>query len=249
MIGWIDNHCHIPPGADGDEWVEAATRAGVTKMITVGVTVERSKEAITVAARHENVYATVGVHPHDAKDGIEGLSDLFAGERVVAVGEAGLDYFYDHSPRDVQRDVFARQIRLAHENELPFVIHTREAWDDTFDVLDSEGVPPKTVLHCFTGGPAEAERGLSRGMFISVSGIVTFQNAMELQDAVQRCPLDRLMVETDSPYLAPVPHRGKPNRPANVVHVGNAVAALLDRAPVDVAKTTSETAIAFYDLR
>ena len=245
---WIDNHCHIPPGDDGDAWVRSAREAGVGELITVGVTLARSREAIEIAARHDNVYATVGVHPHDARDGVAGLAELLASPKVVAVGEAGLDYHYDHSPRDVQRKVFAEHIALAIDSGLPLVIHTREAWDDTFSILDTEGVPPHTVLHCFTGGPAEADRGLERGMMVSVSGIVTFPNAAELREAVSTCPLDRLMVETDSPYLAPVPLRGRRNQPANVVHVGAEVAALQNVPVAVVSATTTASARAFYRL-
>ena len=245
---WIDNHCHIPAGADGDSWVASAREAGVLKMITVGVTHERSREAIAVAARHEGVFATVGVHPHDATEGTDGLSNLLDHDSVVAVGEAGLDYHYDHSPRDVQRSVFAEQIRLASENDLPLVIHSREAWEDTFAILDTEGVPKRTVFHCFTGGRAEAEEGLARGIVISVSGIVTFKTAVELQEAVRLCPMESLMIETDSPYLSPVPFRGKPNRPANVVHVGEAVARLKNAPVADVAAATAACANAFYGL-
>lgn len=248
MLSWIDNHCHIPAGADGDEWVTAARAAGVEKMVTVGVTHQRSVEAIAVAARHDGVYATVGVHPHDSLEGTDGIAELLADPNVVAVGEAGLDYHYDHSPRDVQRRVFAEHIALAHAHDLPLVIHTREAWSDTFDILDAEGVPPRTVFHCFTGGPTEAALGLDRGIVISVSGIVTFKTAVELQAAVTACPLDRLMIETDSPYLAPVPFRGKPNRPANVVHVGVAVAALHGVEVAEVADATRSLASSFYGL-
>jgi len=245
---WIDNHCHIPPGSDGDEWVAAAKAAGVDQMVTVGVTAERSREAIAVAARHEGVHATVGVHPHDATEGVDGILPLIGEEGVVAIGEAGLDYYYDHSPRDVQAEVFAQHIRLAHEHDLPLVIHTRDAWNDTFVILDREGTPARTVFHCFTGTVEDARRGLDRGIVISVSGIVTFKNATDLQDAVRQTPLDQLMVETDSPYLAPVPHRGRPNRPANVVHVGEAVAALKGEPVAAVAEATSRRAQTFYRL-
>ncbi len=248
MLSWIDNHCHIPPGTDGDEWVASAKAAGVERMVTVGVTLERSIEAIAVADRHEGVFATVGVHPHDSTDGMDGIADLLGEPGVVAVGEAGLDYHYDHSPRDVQREVFAAHIALANERDLPLVIHTRDAWADTFDILDSEGVPERTVFHCFTGGPSEAQQGLERGIVVSVSGIVTFKTALELQEAVRGCPLDQLMIETDSPYLAPVPHRGKPNRPVNVVHVGEAVAALHGVDVDVVAAATASRAIDFYQL-
>lgn len=246
---WIDNHCHIPPGVDGDVWVEAARAAGVDHMVTVGVTHERSVEAIAVAARHEGVYATVGVHPHDATEGMAGIEELLSAEKVVGVGEAGLDYHYDHSPRDVQKEIFAQHIALANKHDLPLIIHTRDAWEDTFEILDSEGTPERTVFHCFTGGPEEAKQGTDRGIVISVSGIVTFKNAVPLQEAVRATPLDMLMVETDSPYLAPVPHRGKKNQPANVVHVGAAVAELKNELVERVAAATRDRAIAFYALK
>jgi len=245
---WIDNHCHIPPGADGDAWVDAARAAGVDKMVTVGVTRERSAEAIAVASRHDFVYATVGVHPHDATDGMDGIEELLSEPDVVAIGEAGLDYYYDHSPRAVQQDIFAAHIALAHQHDLPLVIHTRDAWDDTFEILDREGTPRRTVFHCFTGGPDEAAGGVERGIVISVSGIVTFKNAEDLRAAVAATSLEHLMVETDSPYLAPVPHRGKKNQPANVVHVGAAVAELLDEDVARVAEATTATAEKFYNL-
>ena len=248
QLVWIDNHCHIPPGEDGDLWVEAARQAGVERMVTVGVTHDRSVEAIAVAARHDGVYATVGVHPHDATDGMDGIEELLSADKVVGVGEAGLDYHYDHSPRDVQKEIFARHIALANAHDLPLIIHTRDAWADTFEILDVEGVPERTVFHCFTGGPDDARAGLDRGIVISVSGIVTFKNATDLQEAVRLTPLDMLMVETDSPYLAPVPHRGKKNQPANVVHVGEAVAKLHGIGATDVAEATTSRAIAFYGL-
>ena len=170
------------------------------------------------------VWATVGLHPHDAGNGLDGLVELLAEPGVVAVGECGLDYHYDHSPRDVQRAMFAAQIRLAHQHDLALVIHTREAWDDTFAVLDAEGVPERTVFHCFTGGAEEARACLDRGGHLSVSGIVTFRSADDVRAAAALCPLDRVLVETDSPYLAPVPHRGRTNRPSLVPVVGAAVA-------------------------
>ncbi len=245
---WIDNHCHIPPGPDGDAWVEAARAAGVSHMVTVGVTRARSLEALAIAARHDDVFATVGLHPHDATDGLDGIPELLSLEDVVAVGEAGLDYHYDHSPRDIQQDVFRRQIALAHEHGLPLVIHSRSAWEDTFAILDEEGIPTSTVLHCFTGGVDEAAAAHERELMLSISGIVTFDNAEDLREAVANAPLASLMVETDSPYLAPVPHRGRRNQPANVVHVGAAVAGLLDLPTDTVAEATSENAKRFYRL-
>jgi TatD DNase family protein len=248
---FIDNHCHLDP-ATAEETVAEARAAGVERLVTVGTDLPQSQQMIAIAGQHDGVWATAGVHPHDAKDGIDGLRAMVdAGVRdgvVVAVGECGLDYHYDHSPRPVQRDVFAAQIRMAHECALPLVIHSREAWDDTFTILDTEGVPPRTVFHCFTGGPDEAQAALARGCLLSFSGIVTFPSATDLHAAARTCPLDRLMVETDAPYLAPVPYRGKRNRPAWVVAVAEKVAQLQDRSLDEVAGATWTTAENFYGL-
>ena len=223
---WADSHCHLP--YEGLEDVEghlrAAREVGVGRFISVGTDAAQSAAAIEVAGRHDDVWATVGLHPHDAKDGVDGIVGLLDAPRVVGVGECGLDYHYDHSPRDVQRDAFAAQIRFAHERDLALVIHTREAWEDTWDVLTAEGVPSRTVFHCFTGGPDEARRCLDLGASLSFSGIVTFKTAGDLREAAVLCPTDRLLVETDSPYLAPVPHRGRTNTPAYVPLVGAVVA-------------------------
>jgi TatD DNase family protein len=220
----------------------------VAYLVTVGTDAERSAAAIAVARAHERVWATVGLHPHDAVQGIEGLLPLLGEPGVVAVGECGLDYYYDHSPRDVQRDAFARQVVLAHERDLPLVVHTRDAWDDTFTVLDREGVPSATIFHCFTGGPDELDGCLARGAFVSFSGIVTFPSATALREAAQRCPLDRMLVETDSPYLAPVPHRGQRNRPAWVAAVGDGIASLRGADVATIAAATTRNALRAFRL-
>ena len=160
MALWFDNHCHL--GDDADEVVARARASGVIGMVTVGCDLADSRAAVATASRHDGVWATAGVHPHEASGGVDGLVGLLAEPVVVAVGEAGLDFHYDHSPRDVQRDVFAAQVALANTYDLPLVIHTREAWDETFALLDAEGVPARTVFHCFTGGPGEAAAGLAR---------------------------------------------------------------------------------------
>jgi TatD DNase family protein len=222
---WTDDHCHLPDDpAEAAAVVAEAREAGVTRMVTIGTTVEESRAAIGLARALDGVWATAGVHPHDAKGGMDGLEALLDAPEVVGVGECGLDYHYNHSPRDVQIDVFARQIAFAHARDLALVIHTREAWDDTFAVLAESGVPPRTVFHCFTGGVDEATRALALGAYLSFSGIVTFPNAQDVRAAAAMCPLDRLLVETDAPFLTPVPHRGTPNRPAFVTLVGAAVA-------------------------
>lgn len=235
---WADSHCHIPYEGVGAGAVEEAREAGVTRLITVGTDAAQSRAAIDVAAAHDGVWATVGLHPHDAIEGVETITDLLGRDKVVAVGECGLDYHYDHSPRDVQRQAFAAQVALARERDLALVIHTREAWSDTFDILDAEGVPERTVFHCFTGGPDEARQCLDRGAHVSFSGIITFKTAADVRAAAALVPLDRVLVETDSPYLAPVPHRGQPNRPAYVPLVGAAVA-LAKQVPVTDVETFS----------
>lgn len=228
FLAWADSHCHIPYEGVGEDAIDEARRAGVARMITIGTDAAASVQCIEVARAHDGVWATVGLHPHEAVHGVDGVAALLAepDRAVVAVGECGLDYHYDHSPRDVQRAAFAAQVALAVERDLALVVHTRSAWDDTFDILAAEGPPPRWVLHCFSGGPAEAVRGLDLGAWLSFSGIVTFKSAEEVRVAAAACPLDRLLVETDSPYLAPVPFRGRPNRPALVPVVGAAVAAV-----------------------
>lgn len=249
---WIDDHCHLGDGSD--RWPEAeatvaeAREAGVLRMITVGCDLASSKLAIDVSQKFENVWATAGLHPHDATDGLDGIVELLSEPKVVAVGECGLDYHYDNSPREVQSEMFAAQIALAHEHDLALVVHTRDAWDDTFAILESEGVPARTVIHCFTGGPQQALTCLDLGAWLSFSGIVTFPGAPEVLEAATLCPLDRLLVETDSPFLAPVPHRGRPNRPALVPVVGAAIAEAKGIDPENVADVTWENAALVYRL-
>lgn len=244
---WFDNHCHLTTtDAEPADMVAAAAAAGVDRLLTVGCTVEDSARAIDIAARFDRVWATAGVHPHDASDGIDGLEELLARPEVVAVGECGLDYHYDHSPRDVQAAMFERQIELAHRHDLALVIHTREAWDDTFAILDRVGMPARTVFHCFTGGADEADQALSRGAYLSFSGIVTFPSAGDVRAAAALCPPDRVLVETDSPYLAPVPLRGKRNQPANVAVVGEFLADLVGCEPVVMARRSTNNALALY---
>jgi TatD DNase family protein len=234
----------MPGGTDAA--VRAAHDAGVATMITVGCDRATSLAAIATAEAHDGVWATVGLHPHEARDGVDTITDLYDHPKIVAVGETGLDYYYDHSPRDAQRTAFAEQIALAHQLDLPLVIHTRDAWDDTFDVLAAEGVPERTVFHCFTGGPAEARRCLATGAAVSFSGIVTFKGAAEVQAAARIVPLDHLLVETDAPYLAPVPHRGRTNQPAWVRAVAGFVADLRDVPIATIADVTSRNGATWF---
>jgi TatD DNase family protein len=249
-LAWADSHCHIPYEGVSEDAIEEARQAGVARLITIGTDAAASAECLEVARAHDGVWATIGLHPHESVHGVAGIAALLAqpDPAVVAVGECGLDYHYDHSPREVQRAAFAAQIALAIERDLALVVHTRSAWDDTFDILAAEGPPPRWVLHCFSGGPTEAARGLEMGARLSFSGIVTFKSAAEVREAAAACPLDRLMVETDSPYLAPVPFRGQPNRPALVPVVGAAVAAVRGEPEEVVERATWDNTASVFRL-
>ncbi len=253
MTGWTDSHCHLQERyLAGDDQVRAnvaetlarASAAGVERVVVVGTDATTSAEALALASDangNVQVRATVGLHPHDATQGVAAVSELArrGSPVLVGIGECGLDYYYEHSPRDVQRRAFADQIGLAHELDLALVVHARDAWDDLFEVLAMEGVPSRTVIHCFTGGPREAEACLAMGCDLSISGVVTFKNSAELREAVKITPLSRLHVETDSPFLAPSPHRGKKNEPAHVSIVGEYVATLLSIEPSELREVTS----------
>ena len=254
-MSWTDTHCHLQydDNLSPDEAVSGAKQAGVDRLITVGTDVESSQRCIDFADQFDNVWATVGLHPHHADVGAGGIEELLpvdgiGATRVVGIGECGLDYFYEHSPRDAQRDAFSHHIELAHRYDLALVIHTRGAWDDTFDVLVDLGVPERTVFHCFTGGVPEVTRCLETGAVISFSGIVTFKKADDVREAAMYCPLDRMVVETDSPYLAPVPHRGSSNQPAMVTLVGERIAQLKGCDVEDLAAATSANAQALFRL-
>lgn len=244
-LGWVDSHCHVQWVTGGaDAAIRRGREAGVRGFVVVGTDAASSNEAVEIATRHDDVRATVGLHPHEASSLHHEwpmLRELASAPGVVAIGETGFDFHYDHSPRDEQEEAFRRQIRLAHELDRALVIHSRDAWDDTFRVLAEEQAPPRTVFHCFTGGPAEAERALELGACLSFSGIVSFKNADDVRAAAARCPLDRLLVETDAPYLTPAPHRGTENEPAFVGLVGEALAAAVGRPPEELAAATVAT--------
>jgi TatD DNase family protein len=233
----VDTHCHLDPHyfPDGPDAVIArAKSAGVVGFVVVGVggDLAPARSAVALAeARPTEVAASVGVHPHDATtldDTLHAeLASLATRKSVVSVGEIGLDYHYDHSPRDVQRSVFARLIALAREVKKPIVVHTREAAEDTLAILTAEGARDVGgIIHCFSEDRPFAERALDLGFYLSFSGIVTFKNTRAVQEVAAWAPLDRVLVETDSPYLAPVPMRGKPCEPAYVAYTAARVAAL-----------------------
>lgn len=253
----IDSHCHLTyeplSGMRGDVLARAA-EAGVTHMISIGTDVADTRAAIELATGQANVFASSGVHPHQAGKTEAGWQDelrMLAGDpRVVAVGETGLDYHYDFSPRDQQRVVFEEQLSLAASIGKPVVIHCREAHADVMAVLAGHSDLSRVVFHCFTGSMAEAREIIDRGYWISLTGVVTFKNSRELQEVARYLPPDRIMMETDSPYLSPEPVRSRrPNEPALVVHVARRVAELRGVSFEEFAALTRANTIRFFDLR
>lgn len=224
-----------------------ARQAGVERFVTIGCDVDNSRRALGLAATHHDVFASVGVHPHEAeKVGdafVDDLRILSAHARCVAIGECGLDYYYDHSPREKQQEVFAAQIQLAVELRKPLVVHVRDAWDDCLALLRAEQASLcGGIIHCFSGSWDFAASCLDLGFYLSIPGIVTFKNPGALVEVIERMPFERMLVETDSPYLAPVPHRGKRNEPAYVVEVARRIAEIKGCAYDDVVKQTGQNA-------
>lgn len=247
----IDTHTHLDDAryeADRDRVIARAHDAGVDRMITIGCDLATSRAAVSLAERYPFVYASVGVHPHEVKhiaegwyDGLRGLAEH---EKVVAYGEIGLDYHYNHSSPADQRTRFREQLQLARELRLPVVIHTREAQEDTIRILKDEWPPEGGgVFHCFSGDAWLAKDALELGFYVSFSGILTFQNAGMLRDIAKTVPMDRLLIETDCPYLTPVPHRGKRNEPGYVRHVAQTLGEILPDLNVEtIAEITAANA-------
>ena len=240
----VDSHCHLDDkqfDKDREAVIERAFAAGIETMLAVGSGdgPPDLEAGIRVAERHETFYATVGIHPHDARKAdtasLRRLVELCSHPKVVALGEIGLDYHYDLSPRETQRAIFAEQLRIARDRGLPIVIHTREAWEDTLHALEQHwtGAAPGGVMHCFSEGPDEARRVLEMGFHVSFAGVITFRKSAAIQQAARVVPLDRILIETDAPYLAPVPNRGKRNEPAFIQHTVRKLAELRGE-PVEV---------------
>lgn len=245
----VDSHCHLDfPDfqPDLDQTIERARKAGVGVMLTIGTHLSKVDQVLAVAERFDGVYCTVGVHPHEAgrEEGItvNRLVELAGHPKVVGFGESGLDYFYDHSPRDAQRGSFRIHIEAARRAGLPLVVHTRDADDDTAAILAEEQAkgPFTGLLHCFSSSRELAEKAVQMGFYISLSGILTFNKADGLREVARDLPLDRLLVETDAPYLAPVPHRGKRNEPAFVAATAARLAALKQVGQGAVEQATSD---------
>lgn len=257
----VDSHCHIDGEAfdhDRDEVVQRAREAGVAAMLNVGTGDPHSddfRRAVAVAERYENVFASVGVHPHDAKlyddNAEEHLIGLSKSEKVIAWGEIGLDFYYDHSPRDVQLEVFRRQIRTAKALDLPIIIHSRDANDETVEILTEEcswdGF--RGIMHCFGGTPEMAETLMPLGFLISFAGNVTFKKAEDLRNAAMAVPLEKLLVETDCPFLTPVPFRGKRNEPSMVVQTARFLSDLYGVGFEELAEKTTRNFLDFFRLK
>ncbi|MEW5848758.1 MAG: TatD family hydrolase [Myxococcota bacterium] len=247
----VDAHCHVDdPKFDGDrpEMLRRAREAGVTHFVTVGCEPATLDRAQSLAHVHSDVWCTVGIHPHNAaevtNDFLDALEPRYADPRVVAVGECGLDFYYDNSPRERQKEVFARQVALARRVRKPLMIHVRDAYEELYDILVAEKAREVGgIIHCFTGTWAWGKKALDLGFDLSIPGVVTFAKPGELPDVVREAPLDRLLTETDSPYLAPVPHRGKRNEPAFVACVADHMAELRGMPAAELRHQTALNAI------
>ena len=247
----IDSHAHIdfPQFADDREaMLERARAAGVTTLLAIGTGPgpEKLDSAIPFAEQHNWIYATVGIHPHEAKEvtskHLDELAKLAKHPRVIAWGEIGLDYFYDHSPRETQHKVFHDQMELAAHAKLPIIIHCRDAWTDCLDLLEKHWKPTGLggILHCFSSTLEDARRGLDMGFLISFAGNSTYPKAQNLRDVAKALPLEKILIETDSPYLAPQSYRGKRNEPAYLAEVARTLASVRDLSPDETAAATSE---------
>ena len=253
---WCDSHAHLDSAefqANVSEVIARAAAAGVDKILCMGNDPESSRAAFALAESHpHHLYPAAGLHPHEAlkwgRDAESELRELWASDLVRCVGEIGLDYYYDFAPKKQQQEAFAAQLDTARNLKKPVSIHLREAFDDGFAILREVGVPQGGVLHCFQGGPAEAQIALSLNLHLSFSGMVTFKNAVALKTAVPLVPADRYLVETDSPYLAPVPYRGKTNEPAYVVQTGAYVAMLRGIPTEQAARETRQNAIDLFKM-
>lgn len=252
----VDSHCHLDFadfGAEREEVVARARRAGIGTMLTICTKVTEFAEVRAIAETHEDIWCSVGIHPHEAASepstDAATLCDLAGHPKVVGIGECGLDFHYDHSPRDRQAMVFRTHAAAARETGLPLIVHTRNADDQMIAILAEEcrKGPLKGVIHCFSSGLELAEKAVDLGFLLSFSGIVTFKKADELRSIARNVPLDRMLVETDAPYLAPIPHRGKRNEPAFVVHTAALLAELRGLPQDEFARATSENFFRLFD--
>lgn len=260
---WIDSHCHlnhdrIEEAGSPAEIIERAKAAGVEGMLTICCRIrEELDDLLKIANANDNVWCSIGTHPHDS--GVPQEQDVTADEiiklcqahdKLIGVGEAGLDYFYDNSPREDQKISFIKHIHVAKETGLPLIIHTRDAEEDTINILRNEGAcdgKTKVLMHCFSSNKTLAQQSVDEGFYMSFSGMVTFKKNIELQEIVQSVPMHKLLVETDAPYLAPMPHRGETNEPAYVVHTGQFMADLKNVTREEMAAQTKQNFFTLFD--
>lgn len=254
MSIWTDTHCHLNHpdfAADAVQVWNRARDAGVHHAIVVGYDLASSEAALRVAAQFEGCWASVGIHPHDAaqcaENALQRLQQMASQPRVVAIGEIGLDYYRNLSPKDVQRQAFERQILLALQMQLPVIIHCRDAYDDLLDILAR--YPLRGVLHCFSGETRHARRAVEMGWYLGIGGVVTFKNAHTLREVVQQTPIENLLLETDAPYLAPMPYRGKRNEPAYIPLIAQMVATLTHLSIEELAQVTTQNADCLFHLQ
>lgn len=251
---FTDTHCHLEMrdfDPDREEVIKRAALAGVQRLITIGSDMESSRKSVELSSKYDMVFSSIGVHPHDARNFIpEDFNKLFTlaqEEKVVAIGETGLDYHYDKSPRDVQKKIFRTHLDLAGELDLPVIVHSREAMNDTLGILKESGLS-KGVLHCFSGDMNSAEKAMGMGFYISIAGPVTYKKSTSLKEIAARVPDDYLLIETDSPYLSPEPFRGKRNEPAHIINTATEIAALRGVSLEDVARITTLNAARLFGL-
>lgn len=250
---WVDSHCHLdslesPP----DEAISASRKANVEEIVNVGTDLRSSAVSIELAEKYSCVSAAVGIHPHEARHAdntaLAEIAALAGNRRVVAIGEIGLDFFRDHSPRDLQIEAFRSQLQIAGRLRKPVILHIRDAHPEVFKVLEQARHAEPLIFHCFSGGPREVEHALELGGYISFAGNVSYKKSELIREAARHVPFDRLLVETDAPYLAPMPYRGKPNEPALVPHVGKALAAVIGCTAAEVAEVTRRNAHRIFGL-
>ncbi len=253
----FDSHCHLDDSRydeDREQVLARAAEAGVKFIVNPGADLETSRNAVDMAAKHANIYAAVGVHPHDAKDMdddvLKFIAHLAVKPKVVAIGEIGLDFHYDFSPREVQRHWFIEQIHLAKGLGLPIVVHDREANQEIFDTLKAEkAFETGVLLHCYSGSAELAKQYLKHDAMLSIAGPITFSNARKTVEVVQAVPLEHLLIETDGPYLAPVPYRGKRNEPAYVRFVAEKIADIKGISVEEVGEQTCRNALGFFKIK
>lgn len=255
---FIDSHAHLDDDRFDDDreiLIESLRANNIDLVFNIGADIKTSKASVELAKKYDHIYAVVGIHPHDAEDAednyLDILRELSLEEKVVAIGEIGLDFYYDNSPRDIQRKVFKEQLKLAKELNLPVVIHTRDASQETFDILKEAGKDGslRGIMHCYSGSVEMAKEYIKLGFYISFAGPVTFKNARIPKEVAKEIPLDRLLIETDSPYLTPEPYRGKRNDPTHVRYVAEKIAELKNIKYDEIVKATNENTKKLFNIK